>query len=101
MVYSDYSISSVVKRSSVSISGVISSGGLRSSEVKDLLIVGSVVVRNHFLSPIDPRLSPDFAFGATENTKNFIAQLHRETVAPATPIFWPIPYIGKMSKNAF
>ena len=25
--------------------------------------------RNHFLSPIDPRLSPDFAFGATDTTK--------------------------------
>ena len=57
--------------------------------------------RNHFLSPIDPRLSPDFAFGATDTTKKFIAQLHRETVAPATPIFWPITYTGKMSKNEF
>ena len=25
--------------------------------------------RNHFLSPIDPRLSPDFAFGANETTQ--------------------------------
>ena len=33
--------------------------------------------------------------------KKFIAQLHRETVAPATPIFWPITYTGKMSKNEF
>ena len=40
------------------------------------LQVGSLgMFKNHFLSPIDPRLSPDFAFGATDTTKKF----HRPT----------------------
>ena len=34
--------------------------------------------RNHFLSPIDPRLSPDFAFGATDTTKKISSGLPKE-----------------------
>ena len=44
--------------------------GLEAGDVEEkqgVWILG--MFRNHFLSPIDPRLSPDFAFGATDTTK--------------------------------
>ena len=40
-------------------------------------------------------------WGHKTPTKNFIIQLHPETMAPATPMFLPVPYTGKISKIAF
>ena len=58
-------------------------------------------VQKSLFVPNRSQTLPDFAFGATDTTKKIIAQLHRETVAPATPIFWRFLIQAKCRKTHF